>query len=293
MIAVVGSVNRDLVLHVGHHPVPGETVLGLGHETMPGGKGANQAVAAARLGGDVAFVGRVGADDAGKTLIEEFLHEGVDTAHLVIDAHAPTGLAVITVDDTGENTIVVSSGANGRVSPDDVNGAAALLMAATVTLLQLEIPIPTVVAAARSSAGIVVLNAAPAADLPHALLDAVDVLVVNSGELEALTGSDDPISARSLPVPVTVVTLGAGGARVIRSDSDMAVASPRVSVVDTTGAGDTFCGALAVGLDEGSSLEAAVRRAIVAGALSVTAAGARSGMPTAATLEAALRTQGS
>ncbi|HZJ47408.1 MAG TPA: ribokinase [Acidimicrobiia bacterium] len=293
MIAVVGSVNRDLVLHVGHHPVPGETVLGLGHETMPGGKGANQAVAAARLGGDVAFVGRVGADDAGKTLIEEFLHEGVDTAHLVMDAHAPTGLAVITVDDTGENTIVVSSGANGRVSPDDVNGAAALLMAATVTLLQLEIPIPTVVAAARSSAGIVVLNAAPGADLPDALLDAVDVLVVNSGELEALTGSDDPISARSLPVPVTVVTLGAGGARVIRSDSDMAVASPRVSVVDATGAGDTFCGALAVGLDEGSSLEAAVRRAVVAGALSVTAAGARSGMPTAATLEAALRTQGS
>lgn len=293
MIAVVGSVNRDLVLHVGHHPVPGQTVLGLGHETMPGGKGANQAVAAARLGGDVAFVGRVGADDAGQTLIEEFLHEGVDTAHLVIDADAPTGLAVITVDDTGENTIIVSSGANGRVSPDDVNGAAALLMAATVTLLQLEIPIPTVVAAARSSEGIVVLNAAPAADLPDALLDAVDVLVVNSGELEALTGSDDPISARSLPVPVTVVTLGAAGARVIRSGSDLAVESPRVSVVDTTGAGDTFCGALAVGLDEGSSLEAAVRRAVVAGALSVTAVGARSGMPTAGTLEAALRTQGS
>jgi len=289
MIAVVGSVNRDLILRVRHHPVPGETVLGRGHETMPGGKGANQAVAAARLGGDVAFVGRVGSDDAGSCLTEEFRSEGIDTAHLLIDTNAPSGLAVITVDDAGENSIVVDSGANAMVSSTDVDGAAALLMASNVTLLQLEIPIPAVSAAAQASQGIVVLNAAPAADLPDVLLEDVDVLVVNRGELESLTGSGDPVSARGLPVPVSIVTLGSAGARVIRRDSDEAFPSPTVGAVDTTGAGDTFCGALAAGLDEGRSLEESVRRAVVAGALSVTAVGARSGMPTAATLEAAMQ----
>jgi len=290
VIAVVGSVNRDLVVHVDHHPVPGETVLGTGHETMPGGKGANQAVAAARLGGDVAFVGRVGTDDAGASLADAFEADGVDTAHLIVDPAEPTGLAVIVIDGAGENSIVVSPGANGAVSPQDVDGAGALLMAATVTLLQLEIPVETVEAAARTARGIVVLNAAPAADLPEGLLEAVDVLIVNESELEALTGSQDPTAARSLPVPVTVVTLGADGARVIRPDADVTVGAPRVDAVDTTGAGDTFCGVLAVGLDGGLSLESAVERAVVAGALSVTALGARTGMPTAAALDAAMQT---
>jgi ribokinase len=288
MITVVGSVNRDLVLHVDHHPVPGETVLGTGHETMPGGKGANQAVAAARLGADVAFVGRVGDDDAGASLAAAFEADGVDTAHLIVDPREPTGLAVITIDAAGENSIVVSPGANGAVSEEDVAGASAVLMAATVTLLQLEIPIETVEVAARAADGVVILNAAPAVELPEGLLDAVDVLIVNESELEALTGSRDPLAARGLPVPVTVVTLGADGARVVRSETGMAVGTPIVDVVDTTGAGDTFCGALAAGLDGGSSLEAAVGRAAVAGALSVTALGARSGMPTAAELDAAM-----
>ena len=144
MIAVVGSVNQDLVARVEHHPVPGETVLGSGHETMPGGKGANQAVAAARLGTDVVFVGRIGADEDGRDLVGEFEREGVDVEHLVVDPEAPSGLAIITVDDAGENAIVVSPGANGNVCASDVEGASAVLMAATVTLLQLEIPMDAV-----------------------------------------------------------------------------------------------------------------------------------------------------
>ena len=291
MIVVVGSVNRDLVARVEHHPAPGETVLGSGHENMPGGKGANQAVAAARLGSDVVFVGRVGSDDAGTALVAEFARDGVDTDHLVVDEDVPSGLAIITVDDAGENSIVVSPGANGRVGAGDVAGAAAVLMAATVTLLQLEAPLDAVTAAAEAATGIVILNAAPAATLPDDLLRATDVLVVNRVELEALTGSDDPVSARRLPVPVTVVTLGPDGARVVRADSDASYPSPQVTPVDTTGAGDTFCGALASGLDKGLSLDASVRRAVVAGSLAVTAIGARSGMPTNAELEGVLGAQ--
>jgi ribokinase len=293
MIVVVGSVNQDLVARVEHHPVPGETVLGSGHETMPGGKGANQAVAAARLGRDVVFVGRIGADEAGRHLVGEFEREGVDAGHLTVDPVAPSGLAIITVDDAAENAIVVSPGANGNVSPSDVEGASAALMAATVTLLQLEIPMDAVLAAASVSEGIVILNAAPAAHLPPALLNSIDVLVVNRGELATLTGSGDPVSARSLPVAVTVVTLGAQGARIVRADAGVSVAALDVTPVDTTGAGDTFCGALAAGLDDGLSLEASVRRAVVAGSLAVTAIGARSGMPTAPELEGALRVQSS
>ena len=293
MIVVVGSVNRDLVARVEHHPAPGETVLGTGHEAMPGGKGANQAVAAARLGSEVVFVGRVGADEAGTCLATELVCEGVDAGHVAVDEEAPSGLAIITVDDAGENSIVVSPGANGRVTSDDVKGAAAVLMAATVTLLQLEIPLKAVTAAAQTATGVVILNAAPAATLPDDLLQATDVLVLNRGELEALTGSDDPASARSLPVPVTVVTLGPDGARVVRAESDESFPSPQVTPVDTTGAGDTFCGALASGLDKGFSLEASVRRAVVAGSLAVTAIGARSGMPTNPELEGVLAAQSS
>jgi ribokinase len=292
MIVVVGSVNTDLVAHVEHHPAPGETVLGSGHETMSGGKGANQAVAAARIGSDVVFVGRIGGDEVGRTLVAELEAEGIDTHHVLVDRETSSGLAIITVDDAGENSIVVSPGANGRVSVSDVDGASAVLMAATVTLLQLEIPLDTVTAAAEAAAGIVVLNAAPAAPLPDLLVRSTDVLVVNRGELEALTGSDDPMSARALPIPVTVVTLGANGARIVRADTDHVIPAPAADPVDTTGAGDTFCGVLAAGLDQGLSLETSVRRAVVAGSVAVTAVGARSAMPDAAELAAALRARG-
>ena len=183
----------------------------------------------------------------------------------------------------------MSPGANGRVSAADVDGAAAVLMAASVTLLQLEIPLEAVAAAAEASAGIVILNAAPAAPLPDRLVRSTEVLVVNRGELRSLTGSDDPVSARVLPIPVTVVTLGADGACIVRAETDTVIPAPAVRPVDTTGAGDTFCGVLAAGLDLGLSLETSVRRAVVAGSLAVTAVGARSGMPDAARLAAALR----
>jgi ribokinase len=289
MIVVVGSVNSDLVARVAHHPAPGETVLASGHETMSGGKGANQAVAAARLGSDVAFVGRVGADEVGHTLTDELVGEGIDASHLLVDHDAPTGLAIITVDDDGENSIVVGSGANARVSGSDIGEAGAALMAATVTLLQLEIPLETVTAAAEASGGIVILNAAPASSLPGALVRSTDVLVVNRPELRSLTGSGDPASARALPVPVTVVTLGPDGAVVVRAEGIESISAPEVSPVDTTGAGDTFCGALAAGLDHGLTLETSARRAVVAGSLAVTAIGARTGMPNVVELEAALR----
>ena len=291
MIAVVGSVNRDLIVMTDALPEPGETVLGSDHVEAPGGKGANQAVAAARLGSEVAFVGRVGDDDAGRTLAAAFATEGIDIEHLAVSEQAPTGLAVITVDAEGENTIVVSQGANGLVGVADVAAARNLLDSASATLLQLEIPIATVIDAAAAAAGTVILNAAPAQALPDALLEVVDVLVVNGPELEAITGFARPEAARQLPVQATVVTLGAEGAALVSGDDVTPFPAPRVQVVDATGAGDAFCGALAAAIDAGLKVEEAMSRAVAAGSLATTAVGARSAMPTPAELEAALRTQ--
>jgi ribokinase len=280
MIVVVGSVNRDLVVTSETLPGPGETVLGSGHIETAGGKGANQAVAAARLGASVSFVGRVGDDDAGRMLAAAFEADGVDIENLSMSEEAPTGLAVITVDESGENTIVVSPGANGLVGVGDVSDAGAVLRSAAVTLLQLEIPLGTVAEAAQTAGGAVILNAAPAQPLPEDLLAAVNVLVVNQSELEALAGSQDPDSAQRLPVPVTVVTLGAEGAALVAGGSVTRFPAPRVDVVDTTGAGDAFCGALAAGIDAGLEITEALPRAVLVGALATTAVGARTAMPT-------------
>lgn len=288
MITVVGSANRDLVVTSDSLPAAGETVLGSGHLETAGGKGANQAVAAARLGADVAFVGRVGSDDAGRMLLAAFDEERVGVEHVSIADAAPTGLAVITVDDAGENTIVVSPGANSLVGIDDVTAARPILEHAAVTLLQLEIPMTTVTAAAQAAGGTVILNAAPAQSLPRGLLDAVDVLIVNQPELATLAGSSDPVAARKVPVPMTVVTLGAKGAALVTGGAVTMYPAPVVDVVDTTGAGDTFCGALAAGIDAGLGIEDAVSPAVTAGALATTAMGARSAMPTTAQLASSL-----
>jgi ribokinase len=284
MIAVVGSVNQDIVSRVERHPRPGETVLGLGHEILAGGKGANQAVAAARLGGDVRFVGRVGNDEAGRTLQAAFLDEGVDARRVGVDPEVPTGVAIITVDRAGENAIVVNPGANGAITVEHIAAAGDVLAAASVTLLQLEIPLYAVRRAAEMSGGTVILNPAPARPLPEELLSEVDFLVPNRHELELLTGSSDPASARDLPVPITIVTMGAAGAAIVMATEVTVVPAPVVDVIDTTGAGDAFLGALGEGLDRGAPLELAVRRAVVAGAVAVTARGARGGMATAAQL---------
>lgn len=288
MISVVGSVNRDLIVATDQLPAPGETVFGSGHVEAPGGKGANQAVAASRLGAAVGFVGRIGDDAAGHMLAGAFADEGIDTTYLRVAEQAPSGLAVVTVDSAGENTIVVDPGANGLVGEADVDRAGSVLDAAAVTLLQLEIPMPAVVAAAAAAGGTVILNAAPAQPLPQALIDQVDVLVVNGLELEALTGSADPSAALGLPVAATAVTLGPAGAALVSSGRVSVFSAPEVEVVDTTGAGDTFCGAVAAGLDAGLGLAAAIPRAVAAGSLATMALGARTAMPTADELDAFL-----
>jgi ribokinase len=290
-IAVVGSVNLDIVVAVERHPVPGETVLGGDRVDLPGGKGANQAVAAARLGREVAFVGRVGDDAAGRRLRAGLEREGVDVTHLATDPAAPSGVALIAVAPGGENTIIVSPGANARVDPGDVDAAGALLAEAAVTLLQLEIPQEAVAAAVDAAGGTVVLNPAPAPAraLDAELLARVDVLVPNRGELELLGGRGEPSAvARSLGGPrAVVVTLGAEGALVVEGERVERVPAPAVRAVDTTGAGDAFCGALADALARGAELVEAARWAVTAAALSVERTGAQSGMPTAEAVVAA------
>jgi ribokinase len=278
VIAVVGSINLDLVVSVEHHPAPGETVVGGDCRQLAGGKGANQAVAAARLGSAVAMVGRVGADTQGTWLRGALAGERVDVRHVRTDRHEHTGMAMIAVDQTGENTIVVSPGANDHVSARDVAKAGELVSAADVVLLQHEVPDEAVAAAIEAAQGTVVLNPAPA----RSLAGAVDVLVPNRGELEALTGgSGDPVVlARSIAgAGAVVVTLGAEGAVVVEDERAERIPAPRVNAVDTTGAGDAFCGALAGALSSGATLVEAARWAVRVAAVSVTRLGAQSGLP--------------
>jgi ribokinase len=285
VIAVVGSANLDVVVAVARLPGPGETVVGADRRELPGGKGANQAVAAARLGSSVGFVGRVGADAAGRRLRADLAAEGVDVAALGEDDGAPSGMALIGVDEAGENAIIVSPGANGRVGPADVEAAHGLIAGAGVVLLQHEIPADAVVAASAVAGGRVVLNPAPARELAGR----VDVLVPNRGELERLAGGGPPAEAAArLALPAVVVTLGAEGALVVQGSRTEKVAAPSVRPVDTTGAGDAFCGALADALDRGAELVEAARWATVAAALSVTGEGARGGLASRAEVERAL-----
>jgi ribokinase len=258
-------------------------VVGGDRRELPGGKGANQAVAAARLGATVRFVGRVGADDAGRRLRDGLAAEQVDVAHVLVDPEAPTGMALIAVDGAGENTIVVSPGANARVSRADVEAARDVLAGAAVTLVQHEVPESAVAAAIAGAGGTVVLNPAPA----RPIVAPVDVLVPNRGELEALAGREgDPGElARGLDAArAVVVTLGAEGAVVVEGERVERVPAPRVEAVDTTGAGDAFCGALAQALDSGADLVDAARWAARAAAASVTRPGAQGGLPRRADL---------
>jgi ribokinase len=275
-ICVVGSVNLDIVVAVAHHPVPGETVLGSERVERHGGKGANQAVAAARLGKRVALVGRLGDDEIGVRLRAELVREGVDVTHLVADASAPSGVALIAVDPAGENTVIVTPGANGGVGAGDVAAAAAVVRDARVTLLGHEVPEAAVAAAAETAGGIVVLNPAPARAVAAEILARVDVLVPNRGELAALAGRDgDPTDLARVVGGAVVVTLGAEGALVVDQERAQRIAAPVVEVVDTTGAGDAFCGALAAALADGADLREAARQAVAYAAQSVTRPGAR------------------
>lgn len=286
-IAVVGSLNLDTTVQVGRLPVPGETVLGSGHFVDTGGKGANQAVAAARLGRDVAMVGMVGRDDAGHRLRSSLEESGVDIRSVLISREVPTGMAVITVDSSGENTIVVDPAANGAFDPARFESASAVVAAASVVLLQLEIPLDTVAAAAAAAGGTVVLNPAPAADLPDDVLRRVDVLVPNATELARLAGTAVPrdpeaaiAAARGLDGPgAVVVTLGAEGAVVVDGGTAIHVPAPRIVAVDPTAAGDAFCGGLADALVRGESLVDATRWAVRCGAAAATRWGAQASLP--------------
>lgn len=291
-MVVIGSANVDLVVHVDRHPGPGETVLGGDLRRSPGGKGANQAVAAARAGGAAtAFVGALGRDDAADLLLGSLHRAGVAT-EAVSRVDAPTGTALITVTPDGENSIVVAAGANARAALTPA--ATAAVAGADVVLAQLEIPLEAVLAAgaARRPGCLLVLNAAPSRPLPDELWAAVDVLVVNEHEAVDLgPGGDVDAAVEHLlgRVPTVVVTLGALGALVARRGAPVVrVPSIDVEPVDSTGAGDTFCGVLAARLADGTEVVAAVRAAVVAGALAVTRQGAQSGVPTAAEVQAAL-----
>ena len=289
-VTVVGSLNEDVLVAVGRLPGRGETVVGREAELAPGGKGANQAAAAGRLsGGEVAMVGRVGEDPAGARQVAALREAGVDTAAVLATRGTPTGSATIPVEDgSGENLIVVVPGANAALSPADVDVPA--VQRAAVVLLQLEVPLAAVQAAADAASGTVVLTPAPPQPLPPELLRRVTVLVPNEHELVQLAGADPaPRSpaelaqlARGLGVAATVVTLGARGALVVPEDGPVTLqAPPPVRAVDTTGAGDCFTGALGAALDRGAALAAAVREAVAAAALSTTGAGARGGLPDA------------
>jgi ribokinase len=286
-ILVVGSINMDLVVRVPHAPAPGETVLGGDFETFPGGKGANQAVAAARMGGEVTMVGRVGNDDFGNTLIHGLVEDKIKTTHVTKDSNAPTGIAMIAVAADGENMIVVASGANMHVSVEDVNKARELMRETDLLLLQLETPIEVLTAAVElaNAYGVpVVLNPAPAQRLAKPLLASIEVITPNINELAILSGEqnlDRGIQTlRNWGVRNLVVTLGANGARVVTEAIDQHLPAYEVTAVDSTAAGDAFNGALAVSLAEGKPLLEAVRFGMAAGALAATRRGAQPSLPT-------------
>ena len=293
-VVIVGSLNSDIVVTAPRHPSPGETILGETVATFAGGKGANQAVAAARAGGTVSMVGRVGADAAGTALTGGLRAEGIDVDHVGICQHDPSGTALIVVaTDSGENTIVVVAGANAKLRPVHVQDAFAGRGAHNggVLLAQLEVPLPSVLRAlelGRDRKMTTILNAAPATAGLGSLLPLVDLLVVNEHELgvaSGVEGMDAGVAKLLGLVPAVIVTLGSDGALVTDRGGTDRIAAHAVEPVDTTGAGDAFCGVLAAAIAAGLDLRAAARRANAAGALATTKAGAQPSAPTADSID--------
>ncbi|MFL1376243.1 ribokinase [Nocardiopsis protaetiae] len=293
-IAVFGSVNMDLVAYVDAAPATGETVTGTAFRQVPGGKGANQAVAAARAGADTVFLGAVGDDAFGAELRDNLVASGIDTAGLRT-VPGPSGIAHIVVDGRGGNSIIVVPGANGEVT-GTVPGDRELIGGADALLLQLELPMQAVIAAARTGReqGVRVhLTPAPARELPDELLRSVDVLVPNEHEAAAITGLTDPrasLAALLEQVPEVLITLGGEGSLYgARGAEPVHVPALKVEAVDTTAAGDTFCGSFAVARAEGATPAEAMCFAAAAAALSVQRPGASSSMPTRPEVEALLQ----
>jgi len=290
-IIVIGSSNTDMVIKSKKHPLPGETILGGSFLMNPGGKGANQAVAAARLGGNVTFVTKTGNDMFGEEALCHFTKEGINARYIVKDPKNPSGVALIMVDEYGENSIVVAPGSNGTLSAYDIDEEAFGSDPADIILLQLEIPLGTVEYVAEKTAAKgnrVILNPAPARKLSDLLLQCLYIITPNENEAENLTGINvtDETSARSAAkelhergVKNVVITLGATGAYIYSDTISKLIPVVPVKAVDTTAAGDVFNGALAVALSEGKSLEEAVKFANIAAAISVTRMGAQASAP--------------
>jgi len=288
-ILVVGSLNADLVVCTPRFPQPGETISGEDLQVIPGGKGANQAVAAARLGANVSMLGRVGKDSFGDFLLDNLEANNVDT-HLVQRDDASTGTATIIVDSNGQNSIVLSAGANGKVSSADVEHAS--FSTFDLLLLQLEIPTPTVLSAtklAKQNGVRVILNPAPAKQLPNELISLADFIIPNETELSLLTGMDVaniPSAEKAAKVLLekgvqnVIVTLGSKGALIVNKETNAHVDTYQVNVVDTTAAGDAFIGGFASVLDSSNSLADAVRYGCACGALATTKFGAQPSLPT-------------
>lgn len=293
-IIVIGSSNTDMVIRSKKMPRPGETVLGGDFMMNHGGKGANQAVAAAKLGGRTMFVGKVGDDVFGRQTVEMLSGLGIDVSHLGVSEKSPSGVALINVDDSGENSISVASGANADLSPADIDAAEEAIKNAALIIMQLETPLETVTHAAKLAKkhGVpVILNPAPAPAkaLPEELMANVDIIIPNETEAEIISGIEIKdgeselkaiLKIQSMGVKTVIFTLGADGSLVCEDGKCDKVPSFKVKAVDTTAAGDTFCGALCVALSEGKGMIEAVRFANRAASISVTRMGAQQSIPT-------------
>ena len=299
-VLVLGSINLDLVVEAPRLPMPGETLSGTAFHTSPGGKGANQAVAAARQGAATQLIGRVGGDDFGDQLVETVRAAGVRVSAITVDRDASTGVALICVAGSGENTIVTVKGANGNVGREELDVLDRLRLRSIVLLMQLEIP-PAVVAAAAESAReaglIVILDPAPVATLSDAVLANVSWITPNETETEVLTGIDPSSedaatrageALRSRGVERVAIKLGPRGCVYCGPEGTIAVPAPPVKAVDTVGAGDAFNGALAASVVAGLDVHGALRRACAAGAIASTRRGALPSLPTRSEVEAAL-----
>lgn len=290
-ILVIGSTNTDMVIKAEHLPAPGETILGGSFFMNAGGKGANQAVAATRLGGNVTFIAKTGNDMFGERAVQLFKDEGIDTTYIITDPVNPSGVALITIDKNAENCIVVASGANATLVSADLSPAMDAIKQAGIVLMQLEIPVETVsyvAGVAAAGGGKVILNPAPACALPDELFKHIAIITPNKKEAEMLSGVSitglESVKAaaaviRAKGVDTVIITLGVDGAFISNNNIEQLMPAPKANAVDTTAAGDVFNGALAVALSEGQTLANAVVFGCKAAAISITRLGAQSAAP--------------
>lgn len=290
-ICVIGSLNMDLVVNVDNMPKKGQTLIGSDFKEVPGGKGANQAVAMARLGGDVTMIGKVGTDSFGQTLIDALKNDNVNTTY-VHKEDGPTGVAMITVDKNAENSIVVAPGANFKVKENDIDKNIDAIKNSDIVVVQLETPLETIKYALKSAKKLgkyTILNPAPAVKLEDSIIENVDLLTPNETELEILSGvsincEDDILKAAQTMiekgVKELIVTLGSKGSLYINKETSMFKKSYKVDAVDTTAAGDSYTGALSVAFSKGENIDVAMDFASRVGALCVTKEGAQSSLPT-------------